>query len=128
MADRDPMRAGRPAARETILVVEDDDEVRATVVEILSELGYRVLKAKDAAERLRDHRKRRADRPSLHRRRDAGPDAQRRAGAEAARAGCRDMRVLFTSGYTDNAIVHGGRLDEGIELSEQALQPRRTRA
>lgn len=26
------------------------------------------------------------------------------------------LRVLFTSGYTDNAIVHGGRLDEGVEL------------
>ena len=34
------------------------------------------------------------------------------------------LAVLFTSGYTENAIVHGGRLDEGIELAEQALQPR----
>ena len=36
---------------ETILVVEDDDEVRETAVALLSDLGYRVLKARDAAER-----------------------------------------------------------------------------
>ena len=43
---------------ETVLVVEDDDEVRATVVEMLGELGYRVLKAVDARQRAERHRKR----------------------------------------------------------------------
>ena len=38
----------RDAGSETVLVVEDDEDVRDTVVDMLSELGYRVLKAKDA--------------------------------------------------------------------------------
>ena len=41
-------RAAGQRRQETILVVEDDEEVRATVVEMLSDLGYRVLRAKDA--------------------------------------------------------------------------------
>jgi two-component SAPR family response regulator len=36
--------------------------------------------------------------------------------ARQARARLPEVAVLFTSGYTDNAIVHGGRLDQGIEL------------
>jgi CheY-like chemotaxis protein len=36
--------------------------------------------------------------------------------ARRARERLPDIAVLFTSGYTENAIVHGGRLDEGVEL------------
>ncbi|EJN08144.1 PAS domain-containing sensor histidine kinase [Herbaspirillum sp. YR522] len=100
---------------ETILVAEDDDEVSATVVELLSELGYRVLKARDAEAAL-----------SII---DSGigidllftdvvmpgrlksPEMARQARERIPR-----LAVLFTSGYTDNAIVHGGRLEPGVEL------------
>ena len=100
---------------ETVLVVEDDENVRATVVEMLSELGYRVLKAKDADSGLViiesgipiDLLFTDVVMPGRLR----SPDLARKA-----RERLPNIAVLFTSGYTDNAIVHGGRLDDGIEL------------
>ena len=116
-------RTSRPTSRpgpatggtETILVVEDDEEVRATVVDMLSELGYRVLKAKDAQSALAivesgvpiDLLFTDVVMPGPLR----SPELARKA-----RERLPDIAVLFTSGYTENAIVHGGRLDEGIEL------------
>jgi PAS domain S-box-containing protein len=100
---------------ETILVAEDDEAVRATVVEMLSGLGYRVLKAPDAASALAVI--------------DSGipidllftdvvmPGRLRSPElARMARERLPNLAVLFTSGYTENAIVHGGRLDPGVEL------------
>ena len=89
--------------------------MRATVVEMLADLGYRVLKAARCGERAGDHRERRGDRPAVHRRGDArrlrSPELARRS-----RERLPHIAVLFTSGYTENAIVHGGRLDAGVEL------------
>jgi PAS domain S-box-containing protein len=100
---------------ETILVAEDDDEVRATVVETLTELGYRVLKARDAASALSvvesgvpiDLLFTDVVMPGPLK----SPELARRA-----RERLPGISVLFTSGYTENAIVHGGRLDPGVEL------------
>ena len=101
--------------QETILVAEDDEGVRATVVEMLGELGYRVLKAGDAASALNII--------------DSGmpidllftdvvmPGPLRSPElARKARERLPGIAVLFTSGYTENAIVHGGRLDAGVDL------------
>jgi len=113
---------------ETILVVEDDEEVRTTVTELLRDLGYEVLTAKDAASVL----------PIL----ESGikidllftdvvmpgplrsPELARKAKERIPGIG-----VLFTSGYTENAIVHGGKLDPHVSLltkpySRQALAAR----
>jgi CheY-like chemotaxis protein len=100
---------------ETILVVEDDEEVRATVSELLRELGYNVLTAKDAGSAL----------PIL----ESGvkvdllftdvvmPGTLRSPElARKAKERMPTLAVLFTSGYTENAIVHGGRLDAGVNL------------
>jgi len=100
---------------ETILVAEDDEEVRVTVVEMLSELGYQVLKANDAAGALTVIESgMRIDllftdvvMPGPLR----SPDLARKA-----RERLPNLAVLFTSGYTENAIVHGGRLDAGVDL------------
>ncbi len=100
---------------ETVLVVEDDDEVRATVVEMLSDLGYQVLKATDAANALVVIESgMRIDilftdvvMPGTLK----SPELARRAKERLP-----DIAVLFTSGYTENSIVHGGRLDAGVEL------------
>ncbi len=106
-----------PLARpdETILVVEDNDDVRATSVEGLRELGYRVVEARDGAEALRllD-----AD-PSIGLMfTDVGlPGGQNgRQLADAARQHRADLKILFTSAYARNAIMHNGRLDPGVEL------------
>jgi CheY-like chemotaxis protein len=100
---------------ETVLVVEDDEEVRGTVVDMLADLGYRVLKAKDARSGLAiiesgvhiDLLFIDVVMPGSLR----SPELARKA-----RERLPNIAVLFTSGYTENAIVHGGRLDQGIEL------------
>jgi len=100
---------------ETVLVVEDDAEVRATVVEMLSDLGYRVLKAPDAAAALAvvesgipiDLLFTDVVMPGTLKSPELARRAQERLPA---------LAVLFTSGYTENSIVHGGKLDLGVEL------------
>jgi CheY-like chemotaxis protein len=100
---------------ETVLVVEDDPQVRAATVEILTGLGYRVLQAGDAQSALAVIRSgvpvdllfTDVVMPGTLR----SPELARRA-----RETLPDLAVLFTSGYTENAIVHGGRLDPGVHL------------
>lgn len=104
-----------PRGHETVLAVEDDAMVRAHVVSELRHLGYRVLAAANAREALDILR---AEVPidllftdvvmpgGVH-----GPQL-----AEQARALRPNLRVLFTSGFTENAIVHHGKLDAGVLL------------
>jgi PAS domain S-box-containing protein len=111
--DRSP-DAARAIGAETVLVVEDDDELRAYTVETLSELGYRVMQASNgnAALEILD----RGDdidvlftdvvMPGINGRQLADEAVRRRPG----------LKVLFTTGYTRNAIVHHGRLDPGVEM------------
>jgi PAS domain S-box-containing protein len=101
--------------QESILVVEDDDDVRAYTVECLRELGYRVIEAHDGPSALRLLE--RQDHPiDLLFTDVVMPGMTGRELAEQAREKQPDLRVLYTSGYTRNAIVHGGRLDEGVEM------------
>jgi len=100
---------------EIILVVEDDPLVREFVVAQLQSLGYKTIAAADGREALAL-----VDRgvafdllftdvimPSgMNGRELSDQVARRRPGT----------RVLYTSGYTDNAIIHHGRLDEGVLL------------
>jgi PAS domain S-box-containing protein len=100
---------------ETILVVEDDEGVRVTVVDILSELGYQVLKASDARSALVVLQS--GMRIDLLFTDVVMPGPL--TSTELARQAIELMpglAVLFTSGYTENAIVHGGRLDPGVHL------------
>jgi PAS domain S-box-containing protein len=100
---------------ETVLVVEDDDEVRETTVALLTDLGYRTLRARDAASALTiiesgaeiDLVFTDVVMPGPVR----SPELARKAKERLP-----GVAVLFTSGYTENAIVHGGRLDPGVEL------------
>ncbi|AEQ51563.1 response regulator [Pelagibacterium halotolerans] len=110
-ADMGPISGGS----ETILVVEDDEAVRATVVEMLSDLGYRVLKASDAQSALAIVESGAAIDMLFTDVVMPGPLKSPELARKAQRA-IPDLAVLFTSGYTENAIVHGGRLDTGVEL------------
>ena len=100
---------------EIVLVVEDDLAVQATVIETLTGLGYQVLKADNAADALAmlesglqvDLLFTDVVMPGPLR----SPELAERACVLLPR-----LKVLFTSGYTQNAIVHGGRLDPGITL------------
>jgi PAS domain S-box-containing protein len=100
---------------ETILVVEDDDMVRASAVGMLRDLGYTCLHASDGAAAL-EVLKSGAKIDLLFT--DVvmpGPVKSRDLAREAVKLR-RGLPVLFTSGYTENAIVHHGRLDQGVQL------------
>ncbi|MGH7046697.1 MAG: CHASE3 domain-containing protein [Stellaceae bacterium] len=100
---------------ETVLVVDDDEIVRATVASMLEELGYAVLLAASGAAALAILK---GDTKIDLLFTDvvmAGPIGGRQLADQAA-ALRPTLKVLFTSGYTENAIVHNGRLDRGVEL------------
>jgi PAS domain S-box-containing protein len=100
---------------ETILVLEDDDDVRASSVESLREIGYRVIEAHDGPSALRLlERQWRVDLLFSDVVLPGGlTGAQVSAQARAMRPG---LKVLFTTGYARNAIIHHGRLDKGVHL------------
>ena len=114
-AEAPPLEAGLPRGNETVLVVEDDAQVRKLVVSQLAGLGYRVLEAPDG--------------PAAEAILEGGQpidllftDIVMPGGmtghqlVERARRRLPGLKVLFTSGYTENAILHQGRLDPGVHL------------
>jgi CheY-like chemotaxis protein len=105
---------------ETILVVEDDEDVRSYVSEILKDLGYRVLVAAEAkgALALIEQPERQID---LLLTDVVLPGMNGRQIANAAMGSRPGIRVLFMTGYSRNAIVHQGRLDRGVALIQKPL-------
>ncbi|HEX2545581.1 MAG TPA: response regulator, partial [Ramlibacter sp.] len=100
---------------ETILVVEDDLAVQASVVRMLQALGYRTLRANDAQAALTVLQS--GAKVDLLFTDVVMPGPLRSPElAQLARGIHPRIGVLFTSGYTQNAIVHAGRLDAGVEL------------
>ena len=108
---------GSSGGSETILIVEDDDLVRAHVERQLAGLGYRVLVAAQGAEALAVLQGPEGDAVDLLFTDVIMPGGMNgRELAEAARQARPDLRVLYTSGYTEDAMVHHGRLESGIQL------------
>jgi len=101
-------------SQEVVLVVEDEPAVRQFSVDALGELGYHVLEADGAAAALRlldAHPE-----ITLLFTDVVMPDVNGRKLADEARQRRPDLKVLFTTGYTRNAVVHNGVLDPGVEL------------
>jgi PAS domain S-box-containing protein len=115
-SDSDEETRELPRGRaETVLVVEDDPDVRDYTVEMVTDLGYSVLSAGDGASALRLL-------DSYHRVNllftDVGlPGGMngRQLAEQALRREPR-LKVLYTTGYARNAIVHQGRLDSGVDV------------
>jgi PAS domain S-box-containing protein len=106
--------APRGRSEEVILVVEDNADVRAYSVSVLSELGYSVLEAEEpeaALNLLQGSR-----RIDLLFTDVVLPGKSGRELADLAKELRPGLRVLFTTGYSRNAIVHHGRLDAGVQL------------
>jgi signal transduction histidine kinase/CheY-like chemotaxis protein len=114
---RSELRRGHPG--ECILVVEDDADVRAYVVETLRGLGYDVLEAAGAEEALALMDRHQTI--SLLLTDVVMPGQNGRKLAEAARQRQSSLKVLYMTGYSRNAIVHQGRLDPGVELLQKPL-------
>lgn len=100
---------------ETILVVEDDHDVRSTVVALLHDLGYRVLAAGDGAAGLAIIESG-AKIDLLFSDVIMPGEIQSHQLASRAKQLIPGLPALYTSGYTENSIVHAGKLDEGVEL------------
>lgn len=103
---------GRPSV--SVLVVEDDDAVREIAVGILRELGYTVEDAASGYAALRMMEA--GTRFTLLFTDVVMPGMSGRMLAEAALRVQPDLRVIYTTGYTANAIVHNGMVDPGVEL------------
>jgi PAS domain S-box-containing protein len=106
---------GVEGGHEAVLVVEDDALVRRYVITQVASLGYATLEAGNAAEALQlidasptiDLLFTDVIMPGPMNGRQLANEAQRRRPA---------LKILYTSGYTENAIVHHGRLDPGVLL------------
>jgi CheY-like chemotaxis protein len=101
-------------------VVEDDRDVRAYLVELLRDLNYRVLSAHDAVSALGliENGEIRID---LLLTDVVLPGMNGRQLAEQAKHRRPDLVVLFTTGYSRNAIVHQGRLDPGVAMIQKPI-------
>jgi CheY-like chemotaxis protein len=110
-----PRSSERPASKEKILVVEDDDDVRSFVCTALGELGYHVISARDSTSALATLESN-GDVDLLFT--DVGLPGAMNGRQLADEVGLRwpGLRVLFTTAYARNAIVHQGRLDPGVNF------------
>ncbi|APX86063.1 hybrid sensor histidine kinase/response regulator [Methylorubrum extorquens] len=106
--------AHRAEAGETVLVVEDEPVVRDLIVEVLADLGYRALEAQDGPSGLKVLQSRgRIDLLVT----DVGlPGLNGRQLADQAREARPDLKVLFITGYAENAMFGNGRLDPGMQM------------
>lgn len=102
---------------ELVLVVEDDPPVRSVSCRFLKRLGYEVIDAATAEEALAIMDAHRIDVLFTDVVLPGGTNGAQLARMAVERQG--HIAVLFASGYTENAIIHHGRLDEGIELVEK---------
>jgi CheY-like chemotaxis protein len=120
MTDHDANAAAPVAGgHECVLVVEDDDDVRAYIAETLNSLGYRTLQAGDgdaALRLLREHAHVKLLLADV-----VMPGMNGRQLAEAAQAATPRPKVLYMTGYSRNAIVHQGRLDPGVDLIQKPV-------
>ena len=107
--------ANAAGGSERILAVEDDPALRATVVQMLEGLGYQVVEAGDAASALAIIENGESFDLLFTDVVMPGPLRSTEL-VDRARALLPGMGVLYTSGYAENAIVHGGRLDPGVTL------------
>src|ERR1700730_7581158 len=99
---------------EKILLVEDDDDVREYTYAALVSLGYRICEARDAVSGLETL----AEQPyNVLLLNDLGlPGMNGRRLVEEAQARLPNLKVIYTTGYAQNAIVHNGLVDPGVNL------------
>jgi CheY-like chemotaxis protein len=107
-----------PCGSETVLVVEDEEEVRKVAVRILRGQGYKVLEASNGADTLMICKEQKEP-IHLILTDVVMPQMSGRQLVEQLRQVYQNLKVLYMSGYTDNTIVHHGVLEEGINYIQK---------
>jgi two-component system, cell cycle sensor histidine kinase and response regulator CckA len=111
-----------PRGHETVLVVEDEPAVRELAARVLRTLGYTVLEATNGEDALQVVAAYTGVIQLL-----LADVVMPQLGGKVLAARlvelCPDIKVLFMSGYTANAIVHHGRLDEGVAFLQKPFTP-----
>ena len=108
---------------ETVLVVDDDDALRSLTARLLEQRGYTVVPAGDAAEALELLTTREGPVDLLLTDVVLSGEAQGDDLARMVTSLRPDLPVLYMSGYPRDAIVHAGRLDEGVNYLEKPFTP-----
>lgn len=115
-ADREERRGALPAAAgETILVVDDEPSIRALINDVLTDLGYTTIEASDGAEGLALLKSHARIELLIT---DVGlPRGMNgRQLADAARVDRPDLKILFITGYAENAVIGNARLGAGMHV------------
>jgi len=107
---------------ETVFIVEDDDVLRKFVQEVLQSYGYRLLVAENGEDALRVC-KEHDGQIDLMITDVVMPKMGGREAAERLQPLYPRMKVIYMSGYTDDAIVHHGVLEPGLNFLEKPFTP-----
>ena len=122
----DKIRRGRvrlPRGTETLLVVEDEPSVRHLACSVLEAQGYNVLRATNGQDALRVAREHKGPPIRLVITDVIMPLMGGKVMAEWLKTTYPDLKILFTSGYTDDAIAHHGVLEPGVAFLPKPYTP-----
>jgi CheY-like chemotaxis protein len=120
ISEVEPSRVAHKSLGESILVIEDDADVRAYIVEVLRDLSYQVHEARDATTAL-DLAERLDGRIDLLLSDVVLPGLNGRELVRQMHRRWPELKVLYMTGYSRNAIVHQGRLDPGVEVIQKPI-------
>ena len=116
-------RGPLPRGAETLLVVEDDPSVRHLARSVLETQGYTVLSASNGQEALQRIREHQGARVQLVITDVVMPIMGGKVMVEWLKTTSPDLKILFTSGYADDAIVENGVLQSGVEFLPKPYMP-----
>ena len=111
-----------PLGSETILLVEDEEEVRKLALRVLRRQGYNVLEASNGIEALTIFEEQKEP-VHLILTDVVMPKMGGKELSDRIKAVRPEIKVLFTSGFTSDAIVHQGILDSGVVLLQKPFSP-----
>jgi CheY-like chemotaxis protein/two-component sensor histidine kinase len=113
-----------PRGSETVLLVEDDQSVRSLAYRLLHQQGYTILEAANGEEALRVVQEHAGEKIHLLFTDVVMPYMNGKELADQLKLLRPDIKVLYTSGYTDNTIVHFGVLNQNISILQKPFSPK----